>query len=209
MGRVKELRGFAKGHAVPDRASAAARKFIARLAADDIQADLEKTYQSLRESYGFKRRQLESSHADGNGVIRTPRFVYSISVACDPGDAAVVVWRREISSLRDPLVVRSPEFHDVFGTQFSSLVFEFSEPIDVAELVDRLEEEERPGVKLSCASDASWCEIAVKGFHNAIRVDRTNLIIDGPNSSSAASLLDQFLLFVAGFAKKPKRESLR
>jgi hypothetical protein len=195
-GRVKELAGFFKGHSIPDRDSASARKFIARIAADDIQADLDQTYQALRESFGFKRRQLEASVDEGCGVIRTPRFIYSISLTVDPSNPNYVLWRREVSSLRDPLLVRGAEFQAVFGTLFNALVFEFARPIAVDHLVDRFEEGERAGVKVSCASDASWCEITLTGFRGAIRIDSKNLTISGRQSPSAASLLDQFLKFI-------------
>src|SRR5258708_36761382 len=95
-GRVKNLRGFVKGHSIPDRDSASARKFIVRIAEDDVKADIDETYQSIRESFGFKRRQLEASIEDGAGVIRTPRFDYSVSVHLETDKPAAVLWRREI-----------------------------------------------------------------------------------------------------------------
>jgi hypothetical protein len=195
--RVKQLSGFGKGHAVPDRDSPSARKFIARLADDDIQADLERTYQALRERFGFKRRQMETSAADGCGVVRTPRFNYSVAVSADPANASFVVWRREISSLRDPRLLQQPEFEAVFGKLFDALVFEFAEPIAIARLVDCFEEEELPGMKIACASDATWCEITLNGFGGAIRIDRRSLTIEGRRTPSAASLLEQFLKFIA------------
>ncbi len=193
---VKRLRGFAKGHSIPDRPSASADKFIGRIAADDIRADIERVFQSLRETYGFRRKQIESSSDEGSGVIRTPCFVYSISVGIDPTNADAVLWRREVTSLRDPLVVHSPEFTAVFKMIFQSLVFEFESEIAVAELVDQIEEENRPGVTVLCGSDASWCDIILKGFRGAIHVNAKSLTISGRHGPSAASLLDQFLFFI-------------
>ena len=175
--KLKELQGFARGYNVPHYDSAAAHKFIARMAVGDIQADLDQTYQALRESFGFKRRQLEASADEGNGVIRTPDFIYSICVTADPADKNQALWRREVTSLSDPLAVRRPEFQAVFGTSFNELVFEFSEPIAVADLIDRFDEEDRPGVKVACSSDASWCEITLKGFLGTIRIEARSLLI--------------------------------
>jgi hypothetical protein len=193
---VKRLRGFAKGHSIPDRPSASADKFIGRLAVDDIRGDIERVYQALREAYGFRRNQIESSSDEGSGVIRTPCFVYTINVGVDAGKADAVLWRREVTSLRDPLVVRSPEFTAVFKMLFQSLVFEFDSEIDVAALVDQIEEENRPGVKVLCGSDASWCDILLTGFRGAIHINSKSLTISGRHGPSAASLLDQFLFFL-------------
>jgi hypothetical protein len=206
-GRVKDLRGFAKGHSVPDQASDFARRFVARLAADEIRTDLDDTYQALRDGFGFKRRELESSLDEGVGVIRTPKFDYSVSAGLDPADPSQVVWRREIASLQDPATVRTPEFQRAFGTVFNSLVFEFATPLAVDEFVDRVEEDDRPGVKVRVASDSSSCEITLTGFIGAIRVTRSALTIEGRTSLSAASLLDQFFEFVQRFSRMPQLPS--
>jgi hypothetical protein len=194
-GRVRDLRGFGKGHSIPDRATATARKFIARIAAEDIKADIDETYQALRESFGFKRRQLESSIGDGSGVIRTPNFEYSIHLLLEPNNPGAVVWRREVGQFRDPATIRSPQFLSAFGTMFNTLVFEFGGPVRIEELVDRIEEGAPGRVQVHCASDASMCEITVAGFAGAIRINRTSLCIDG-RAAPTASLLNQFFDFL-------------
>jgi hypothetical protein len=200
-GRVRDLRGFSKGHAVPERADNFSNRFIARLAADEIKADLDETFQTLRESFGFKRRELESSIDEGTGVIRTPAFEYSVGIRLDAADPSLAIWRREVSALSDPAMVRSPEFQRAFGTLFNSLVFEFASPLAVDEFVDRIEEDDRAGIKVRCASDATSCEITVAAFLGAIRVTQSSLTIEGRNSLSAASLLDQFFEFIRRFAR--------
>lgn len=208
-GRVKDLAGFVKGHTVPERSSIAASRFLARIAADDLQADMDETYQALRESFGLKRKQIEASLAEGAAVIHTPRFTYSIKVDADPAKPTNVIWQREVSGMRDPLIVRSPEFQAVFGTLFNSLVFEFTKPVNVAKLIDQFEDDERPGRKIVCGSDGSWCEISLVGYLGTIRVDAASLLISGRAASSTASLLDQFLAFIEHLPRQHKWPALR
>lgn len=200
-GRVKDLRGFVKGYSIPDHDSDYARKMIARLATEDIKIDIDETYKAIREGFAFKRKELESSTDAGMGVIHTPRFDYSISLELDPENTSTVTWRREIGSFPDPATVRSPEFEKAFGKLFNVLVFEFVSPINVEDLVDQIEDDERPGVKVSCASDASTCEITLTGFLGSIQIDRTTLKIEGRSSPTAASLLDQFFEFLKRFPR--------
>ena len=44
-----------------------------------------------------------------------------------------------------------------------TLQFDFEKPIDVEELVDRIEDDPPPGVKVRVASDASACDVTVQG----------------------------------------------
>ena len=202
-GRVKDLKGFLKGYSTPESNSSLARNFLARIAADDIKADIDETYQTIRDNFGFKRRQIESSSDGCSGVIRTPNFEYSVKLALDPSDTSRIVWRREVGSFRDPLTVRSPEFVAAFGSVFNILYFEFAAPIRVDQFVDRIEEDDRPGVKVKCARDSTSCEITLIGFHGVIRVDRSSLTIEGTSSPSAASLLDQFIEFMQRYPQTP------
>jgi len=209
VSRVKDLAGFVKGQSMPDYSDVAARKYLARIAGDDVQADLDKTFQLLREAFDLKRKQIEASRDESGGVIRTPQFTYSVTTDVDPGSSANVIWRREISALTDPLIVRGPEFKTVFGTIFHSLLFEFAVPVSVTDLVDHFEEEDSSGVKLSYGSDGSWCEITLKGFLGSIRVDARNLTITGAPTVTTASLLDQFLAFLEHLPRQPDWPALQ
>ncbi|MCE9530409.1 MAG: hypothetical protein K8T89_04650 [Planctomycetes bacterium] len=196
FGKLKELRGYQKGHNVPEGNSPYARKFVAKIAAEDMQADLDRMFQILRETFNFKRKQIESSIDESSGVIRTPRFHYSVQVLPDPSDSSHILWRRELTALSDPLAIREPEFQSVFGNMFTMLVFEFAVPIAIEKLIDQLEEEDRPGLKLKYTGDLSHCEITVKGFAGSIRIDQKSLLIEGQATSTAASLFDMFLAFL-------------
>jgi hypothetical protein len=207
--RVKNLSGFQKNFKVPEAATPSAQKWTYRLAADDLRAQVEETYNALREHLGFKRKDLESTvGTDGLGFIRTPSFDFTVSVSLDPADPASAIWRREVSQVSDPDVLRADGFRRVFGNVLDTLQFEFEKPIDVEELVDRIEDDPAPGVKLRVASDASACDVTVHGFAGRIHVDRAILRVEGPPGLSPESLLEQFFAFQRRFGGKKGLPSL-
>lgn len=195
-GLVRNLRGFAKGHEVPSRSNAAAKKFIARLAADEIKEDLDRIFQAVRDAFGFKRKELEASSEGGSGYLRTPRFEYRIHVEQDPADPTTIFWHREIAALENLNLIAMPEFRAAFGPVFDILVLEFRKSIDIAKLIDRVEEGMQAGIKVVCPSDSAWCEIAIGGFRGAIRVEPNAVRIEGRRAPPLPSLFDQFLRFV-------------
>lgn len=198
-GRVKDLAGFRKTHTLPDRANEWARKYVNRIAAADIKADLDNVFDMVREQFGYKRKDLDvSAERDGLGFIRTPDFEYTVSLAVNPDEPTDVIWRREIGRLSGPEFVRSEGFQAVFGSMFDRLVFEFAIPVDVAELVDRIEDSPPEGVKVGVASDANAAEIALVGFAGKVTVTPDAVTIQGRPGDSA-SLLEQFLTFLRKF----------
>ena len=92
-------------------------------------------------------------------------------------------------------LIHSSPFRAVFGSQFDQLVFEFTTPVDVADWVDRIEEQALPGVTVSIASDSSTATIALAGFQGKVSLTRDAVTIDG-RTGDPASLLEQFLVFL-------------
>lgn len=200
VSRVKDLAGFRKSHTVPDRANDWARKYVNRIAGPDIKADLDNTFDMVREQFGYKRKDLDvSAERDGLGFIRTPDFEYTVTVGVNPDDPSEVVWRREVGRLSDPGFVRSEGFAAVFGGTFDRLVFEFAVPVDVAEFVDRIEDAPPEGVKVTVASGSEAADIRLAGFAGSVTVTRAAVEIAG-RAGATAGLLDQFLTFLRKFA---------
>ncbi len=196
---VKNLSGYRKGQPIPDRANEWARKYVNRVAAGDIKTDLDNTFDMVRETFGYKRKDLDvSAERDGLGFIRTPDFEYTVSLSVNEDDPSEVVWRREVSRLSGPEFVRSEGFRDVFGTTFDRLVFEFAVPVDVADFVDRIEDAPPEGVKVSVASDSGAAVVGLAGFAGKVSVTRDAVTIEG-QAGNPSSLMEQFLVFLRKF----------
>jgi hypothetical protein len=205
---VKELSGYRKTHKLPERSNEWARKYVNRIAVEDIKADLDKTFEAIRAQFGYKRKDLDvSAERDGLGFIRTPEFEYTVSLSVNPENPAEVSWRREVGSLSGAEFVRSEGFQAVFGPVFDMLVFEFAETVDVADFVDRIEEAPPEGVKVGIASDANTAEIFLAGFRGKITITPEAVVIQGQTGDSA-SLLEQFLVFLRKFSAFGENKAL-
>jgi hypothetical protein len=198
--KVKSLAGYRKFHKLPDRVNASSRKFVSDLAADDVKSDVDQVYATVRELLGYKRRDVESSTDRGTGVVRTPDFEYSVSVDMSDDDPTTIVWRREISGIRNPAVILGKAFQQVFGGTFDVLAFEFVRPFDLESWVDRIEEEMPAGVKLRCAADCSTCDVVVAGFAGVIRLSPHRVEVQGQAKPGSGGLVEAFLRFQDLFA---------
>jgi hypothetical protein len=189
--KVKELAGFRKPHKIPVAATPAARAFVARLAADDVQRDLDRTAEAVRDQFGYKRKEIDR----GPTVLRMPDFEYAVTVDLDGDDSAVAVIRRDVSRLRDAAFVRSTPFA-TFGKRFDSLVFEFAEPINVAAFADCLEDLPGSVATVTLSADGRSAEATVPGVPGRIVVERNALIVRG-RGKDTGGLVDLLLAFLA------------
>ena len=83
-----------------------------------------------------------------------------------------------------------------------ALQFDFEKPIDVEQLVDRIEDDPPPGVTVRVASDGSTCDVTVAGFAGHVHVERASLRIEGPPGLTPESLVEQFFEFQRRFGGK-------
>ena len=197
VGRVRDLKGFRKSFQLPETAGPSSRQFIAKCASEDIRDDLDLRVAVLRDRMQMKRKEIEvQSHSDGSGTVRTDAFEYAVGVELNAADPTTVTWTRELRHIREASSIRSPEFEAAFGELFDELLLDFAAPIDLNDLVDRLEA--LPGrictVAILRAGEAY--EATFDGFAGAMRLERRRLTLKG-RSASMASLLDRFLAFVA------------
>lgn len=204
--KVKSLGGYRKFHRLPDRVGDHARRFVAELAAPDVQADVDQFYAAIRELLGYKRRDVEGSADRGSGHVRTPDFEYSVSVTVADDDPTMAVWRREVSAIRSPEVVLGGAFGQVFGEQFDSLVFEFTRPFDLEAWIDRIEEDPPAGVKLRCAPDCSSCDVATGGA--LVRLYRDRVEVHSQKVPTSKGLVEAFLGFQDRFKGRAGLEEL-
>jgi hypothetical protein len=157
--------GFAKHHAIPDAYSQRHIRFVADISKSVIEDDLETMFATLRKEFGLKRRQLSTNGPnDGCGVISTPYFDYEISVNLHPDKFENVIWQRTLSRISDPDVVLRHEFEKVFGTRFAMLELQTESELDLASIVDFLEDAELENLLLDYDREVNWCEITMGGL---------------------------------------------
>jgi len=191
--RVRDLSGFRRSHRIPEEDSDRARDFVAKIAADEINRDLDERFSDFRRVLGLKRTQMQVSDADaGAGFIRTPEFTYQVSIALDPDEASQALWRRQVAEFLDPQPLLSDEFHRVFGTLFDTVEFEPPEPVDLEDFIDHIED--RPSDDLSVDYDrsATWCRVSALSHHAEMTVYQDRVSVRSLQPGSPSVLLQSF-----------------
>jgi len=189
----RKLTGFTKRHRVPDEVTPASERFLHAIALKELEEDLDRTYQSLKSAFRFKRRDIETQGpADGGAVAVTPFFNYEASVALDPDDPSTVVWRREVTSIREPDAIMTDEFESVFGRTFHTLEFQSEGGLDIEGIVDRIEELERDEITVEYDRELTWCEIRLEGVPTQIRLADDTFQIHEPEDVPPRRLIESF-----------------
>jgi len=173
---VKSLSGFKKGHSIPDRANTSSQIFIAKLAEEELSADLNDVFKRMRSDFQFKRTQMiVSDSKDGTGSIATPWFSYSISIDHDSADPTSAVWRRAVEKITNSDAVFSEAFSEVFPNVFDTLELRTFSRVDLESLVDSLEELDDDRLELEYDHGLTECHVTIEGVPGEIHIDARTL----------------------------------
>lgn len=201
---IKELSGFRKHHRVSAK-EAPSLAWLAELALDDLNRDLEETFSKLRSGFGFKRKELTATDPIENiGEVSTPGFTYEVSVSPIEDQPQKTLWRRAISRITDADSVTGPEFEETFGKQFNILELILKEPVDIEDIIDEVEDCDDPAVSVDYEKDTSWCRIEFRGQKESVHVEADRIRVLSNGEISPSQLIETFLSAHAKFFNSGK-----
>lgn len=190
---IKSLSGFRKGmHRVPDSINNATEKFLSKISEKEIREESESIFQNLKSSLRYKRKDIELNYGDGSASIVGKDFDIDITISQNREDPSEYVLQVELKNIRSPEVIVLDILNDIFSSAFNSLNFEFHQPIDVEDIIDKVEGINNDDISIDYPADYSYCRIFVKGLDANIEIDSSLFKIIKNRSSSPKKLLDSF-----------------
>jgi hypothetical protein len=191
--QVRRLSGFRKTHRVPDRVNDSTQAFVAKIAKDDLNEDLEKVVKRLRDVFGFKRTDIQTDGpTDGGGSVITPYFDYEVSVSLNPKDPSEAIWLHQVVNIRKPDQILTEEFDKVFEGTFDTLEFSTGKTINIAGVIDQIENLEDERITVDYDKDLTRCIIRLKGINSAIILNRETFSLVQEGGHSTKDLIDSF-----------------
>jgi hypothetical protein len=189
---VRSLSGFAKHHKIPTSITPYAVNFVANLASSDIEDDLNATFSKLKDAYRFGRKDLQTKRGDSGGSILTPFFDYDVTVTINAADPSEVVWRRQISHIREPQKVLADAFDTVFKGVLDTLEFSSGKPVSVEGVIDQIEAIQGGNITVRYDKDLQWCEIRITHLPATIKATAGGFSISLNHPGSTKTLIQAF-----------------
>ena len=185
---IASLSGFKKRfHHVRDHVSSSTKDFVVSVAEGEIQNEMKEVFDSIKENLKYKRREVTTE----SGRIITPDFeyaVYAMQSEDDPTEALII---EELVNVK-PSIVQKSEFNEVFDGRFSQVVFQFETEVDVAALIDQLEEPDRKDIELDYDHTATWCELSIDNSELSLRMEPGELTVISKRRQSPRELIESF-----------------
>lgn len=192
-GRIRDLKGFRKGHQIPSDVSDHTQSFVGRIAEEDLRQDLDERFEEFRRLLKFKRVDISvTDPVSGTGQISTPWFDYHVSIIHDAEDATAVIWRRQLSEFRQVDKLDSVELTSVFGSTFDTVELAPPAAIDVAALIDQIEEEADERISLDYDRQTTWCAVSIRGIGGQMRFTSDRIALSIHQAQPPGKLLDSF-----------------
>jgi len=188
-GAIRDLGGFRKGYRIPDAQSESVNEFVRRAGIEEVKAHAEKIHQGIREAFGYKRREVAYGCADGAASISTPDFDVNISIRQDPEDAGGYVIETEVGTIRNPDIVKTASFSDLFSGYCDAMVIAFANPVSVEEKIDLIEDIPELRKYLAYESDCSALTLELPNPNIRIHITKGQMHLSIPGPKDLKALL--------------------
>ena len=138
-GPIRKLSGFKKGHIVPDDVNLHTQGFVQRIGKKEIRDVQARIYRGLHDKLGIKYSDMKLDESPDGFLIVCPAFDAQASLSQSSDDATQYEITTIVDSLRNPTVLRTPEFTQVFEGFVDQIEVQFKQQVDLAKVVKRLE----------------------------------------------------------------------
>ena len=201
---IRSLSGFKKGsHRVPQWKSSATESFVQDISQKEIEDEVEEVHGRIRAHMNYKRKDMVVD----TGHIVTPDFEFWVECAQDSEDPASAVISHRLTNI-SPKIIDDDGFNQVFESSFDDITFEFKTEVDVADLIDQLEELDAKNVELDYPADCSYCDLTIEGSKLEIRISATGVTIHAPEATAPKKLVQSFISVQKALAGSPVQKAI-
>lgn len=139
VGSVRQLSGFKKTHRVPDQINSATKGFVIDVGEDDIKQLRDELYDALHGTLGIKYSAMKVQDSKDGFRIISPGFDVQADLGQSPDDPGKYEIRISVDDFREPAVLRTGEFAEVFDGHIDQIEVSFNRKEDLDQIVKRLE----------------------------------------------------------------------
>lgn len=192
-GEVRRLAGFdKKRHTVPDRVCGATQAFLEKICEGELAEEAEALFQSAREQFGYKRREISLDLGSGCARLETGDFVLELRYELDEDDPSEYVLETSVREVASRDLLESAAFNGAIGSRFDRLRCALAGGFSVESVIDAVEEDGSGSLAVDYPSDCSSCLVRIEGVAGEVFVDGAVLEVRFGKQVSAACLLETF-----------------
>ena len=192
-GEVRQLDAFdRKRHTVPDQVNAATQAFLARLCADELAAEAEALFQSVRQQFAYRRKEIALSVDLGLARLETKDFTLDMRYELEAADPSRYCVETELSRVSSRDLLETEAFAAAVGRRFDRLRCGFAAAAQVEAVIDAIESDETGDLAVDYPSDCAECSVRIEGLDALVVIDAQLLEIRFRRLTTAADLLSAF-----------------
>lgn len=148
------------------------RGIVSNFAHQDVSEEIDKKFELIRDSYGLKRKDITCSPADGEesnqGWIKTPDLTYFFDIDPDEEDDDECILQREVR-FKSLSTITSPATLSAFKNIFDTVKLNFSDSIDLQDLIDELEDLDADELNIDYERDCEFVDVDIDGQDPTLR----------------------------------------
>jgi len=179
-GPVRELRGYQKPKTPLTTHNSWEQAFVEKAGADEVNRQATELFEQIRNSFGYKRKELSFACEGSQASIKTRDFDVNLALTQDRDAADCYVLRTEVAAFRRPAVVADESFLQIFSRYCDRVIVELKVRLDIQTKIDEIEELE---------SDSLTLAYDPAGTTFTLQIRETGIVIEATADRMIFSLL--------------------
>lgn len=197
---IRNLPGCRKTHTIPVDDNAALSRYLLSITGAELDKQVDLLFSRLRQKSGMRRKDIAvSGPSDGSCVLSTPDFDIEVGISANFREPGQCTWRWAISNIRDIRMLIDDRLESLFDVPVSVLLIPITDRIDLALLIDYVEDINGSTLSIDYDRDVNWCEIAFGEIPLCVRIDRSQILARHRSPCTPRELLMAYAQFQKRF----------
>lgn len=136
---IKRLSGFKKNHTVPENVNSATKAFVISIGSGDLKSLQNELYESIHSKMRVRYSDMKVDESEDGFTIICPAFDVQAELAQSSENPSEYEIRTSVDSFREPGILLTKEFADVFDRHLDQIEVSFNRREDLDQIVKRVE----------------------------------------------------------------------
>jgi len=189
-GSVKSLKGWRSGHQVPKNTEDYSLSFLAQIAKDDLQTELDQLFQGFMEAFDYEFDSMECGREGRAGSIVTPDFTLDVEYTLREDYPSDYEVKYELHGIASSSIFDNEDFNSLLEAKFDVVTLTLEPPLIMRDWIRKLQKDKSLRVRVPSSGDK--CTVSGPNISGSVAMSAREIRFELTGRQSPGETLQSF-----------------